>query len=81
MTLHPTVTENICINLDDYKSKVDRFILQIDGSLFNQIGANNYGILFKIPGNVISPKTISGTYYVLNESKELVTTGKFVCVR
>lgn len=81
LTLHPVVTENICINLDDYKSKVEKFILQIDGNLFNQIGANHYGILFKIPANFISSKTTSGTYYILNESKELVTTGKFVCVR
>lgn len=81
LTLHPVVTENICINLDDYKSKVEKFILQIDGNLFNQIGANHYGILFKIPANSILPKTTSGTYYILNETKELVTTGKFVCVR
>lgn len=81
LTLHPIVTENICINLDEYKSKVDKFILQIDGVLFNQIGANSYGILFKIPANYISSKTTSGTYYILNESSELVTTGKFACVR
>lgn len=81
LTLHPMVTENICINLDDYKSKVKRFILQIDTCKFEQIGANSYGILFKIPANILNADVLSGTYYILNEEFELVTTGKYNCVR
>lgn len=81
LTLHPDVTENICINLDDYKSKVGRFILQIDNCRFEQIGANSYGILFKVLGNKISKEVSSGLYYILDENFELVTTGKFNCVR
>ena len=79
LTLHPIVAENICINLDDYKSKVSKFVLQIDGCKFEQIGANSYGVLFKIPANVINSD--SGTYYILNEDFELVTTGKYNCIR
>jgi hypothetical protein len=80
LTLHPMVTENISINLDDYKSKVERFTLQIGDTLFSQIGANSYGILFKIKANTL-PKTITaGTYYVLDENNELITTGKYNCV-
>lgn len=81
ITLHPEVTENICINLDDYKSKVERFILKIGDCKFNQIGANKYGILFKIVGNKLPSDIVSGTYYILNEDYELVTTGKYNCVR
>ena len=81
LTIHPMVTENICINLDDYKSKVERFVLQIGNCKFKQIGANNYGIIFKITGNTISDDIISGTYYILNENQELVTTGKYNCIR
>ena len=81
LTLHPAVTENICINLDDYKSKVNKFILQIDNCRFDQIGSNNYGILFKIIGNKLSTEVNSGLYYILNEDLELVTTGKYNCVR
>lgn len=81
LTLHPAVTENICINLDDYKSKVDKFILQIEDCRFEQIGANNYGILFKIPGNRLPESAVGGLYYILNEDSELVTTGKYTCVR
>ena len=81
LTLHPLVTENISINLDDYKSKVNKFILKIGDNLFEQIGANSYGILFKIKANSISSTIINGTYYILNENYELVTSGKYNCVR
>lgn len=81
LTLHPAVTENISINLDDYKSKVNRFILKIEDCYFNQIGANSYGIIFKITANTLSKKILSGTYYILNENKELITTGKYNCIK
>lgn len=81
LTLHPVVTENISINLDDYKSKVEKFTLLIDGCKFEQIGSNKYGILFKITANTLPATSISGTYYILNENDELVTTGKYNCIR
>jgi hypothetical protein len=80
LTLHPIVTETICINLDDYKSKVDKFILQINGCRFEPIGSNSYGVLFKIHSNSLPANTSAGTYYILNEELELVTTGKYNCV-
>lgn len=80
LTLHPMVTENICINLDDYKSKVKRFILQIGNCKFEQIGANSYGVMFKIGANMLSSSDKVGTYYILNEEFELVTTGKYTCI-
>ena len=81
LTLHPVVTENISINLDDYKSKVSRFTLLIEGCRFDQIGANSYGILFKVLANKIPESATAGTYYILDENDELVTTGKYSCVR
>lgn len=79
LTLHPAVTENICINLDNYKSKVERFVLQIDNNKYEQIGSNNYGVLFKVYANTIS--STNGIYYVLNENHDLITSGKFSCVK
>ena len=49
--IHPEVTENICINLDRYKSKVNNFILRIEGVHFKQISSITQGIVFKIIGN------------------------------
>jgi hypothetical protein len=77
LTIHPAVTENICINLDDYKSKVEKFILQIEDCTFSQIGSNNFGIIFKVHGKNLPGKVPSGLYYVLNENNELVTSGKY----
>ena len=77
LTIHPAVTENVCINLDDYKSKVEKFVLQIEDCTFNQIGSNNFGIIFKVHGKNLPGKLTTGTYYVLNEHNELVTSGKY----
>ena len=68
------------INLDKYKSKVNKFILQINNCRFEQIGANSYGILFKIPANTLPIAAATGIYYVLNENMELITTGKYTCI-
>lgn len=81
LTLHPAVTENISINLDEYKSKVKTFILKIDNCIYNQIGANSYGIIFKITANTLPKNLVNGTYYILNENYELITTGKYNCIR
>lgn len=76
--IHPAVTENICINLDDYKSKVDSFTIQIENCTFKQIGSNSYGIIFKILGKNLQNKIPKGIYYILNQDNELVTTGKYI---
>lgn len=81
LTLHPEVTENISINLDDYKGRVEKFILQINGCKFNSIGENKYGVIFKITANSIPADIKNGTYYILDQNYELVTTGKYSCVR
>lgn len=75
--IHPEVTENICINLDRYKSKVDNFILKIEGIVFHEIGRNGSGCIFKIPGKQLPKKLNSGIYYILNQDEELITTGKY----
>lgn len=80
LLIHPLVTENICINLDQYKSKVDSFILKIEDFNFNQIGSTSSGIIFKVIGGKISTQKTSGIYYVLNQDSELVTSGKYISV-
>ena len=37
-----------------------------------------YGIIFKIVGRELPTDVTSGTYYILNENSELVTTGKYI---
>lgn len=78
IVVHPEVTENIAINLDSYKSGVDTFYLKIEGVSFEEIGRTGSGVVFKIKGSLLSNETTSGIYYILNESGDLVTTGKYV---
>ena len=77
MYLHPEVTENICLNLNAYKAKVDFFYIKVEGVIFSEIGRNHSGVIFKIQGNLLPHKVSEGTAYILDSNKELVTTGTF----
>ena len=76
--IHPAVTETISLNLDTYKSKVDTFKIRIEEIDFIESGRVANGVLFKIFGNKLPKKLSSGVYYILNESNELVTSGKYI---
>lgn len=75
--VHPQVTENICINLDAYKAQVERFYIKIEGVSFAEIGRTESGVIFKIKGSLLPNTLQTGTYYILNEDADLVTTGKY----
>lgn len=75
--IHPEVTENICINLDQFKSKVKRFAIQIEGCMFQEIGRTGSGVVFKITGNILPKEKTSGLYYILDENSVLVTNGNY----
>ena len=77
LIIHPEVTENISINLDSFKSKVNRFIIQIEGCAFNEIGRTGSGVIFKIIGNNLPKTKTEGIYYILNEDSELITNGNY----
>jgi len=77
VAIHPEVTENVCLSLNAYKSKVGFFYAKIEGVSFSEIGRNHNGVIFKIQGNLLPRKTESGVIYILNEDMELVTTGRF----
>lgn len=77
INIHPSVTENICINLDLYKANVEVFYIKIEDVEFIENSRIQNGVIFKIIGNKLPNEITSGTYYILNENHELVTTGKY----
>lgn len=81
VVIHPAVTEIIALNLDSYKTRVSRFLVQIEGVSFKEVGRTSKGVLFKIYGNSLPKSTESGTLYILNQDSELVTTGKYIYSR
>lgn len=78
IVIHPEVNENICINLDAYKSKVDTFVIQIEGVKFMELGTTGAGTIFNIIGSMLPSETKSGTYYIMSQNGDLVTTGKYI---
>lgn len=78
ITIHPDVTENICLNLDAYKSLVGAFLIKIEGCSFKEIGRTNAGVVFKISGGSLPRKKSNGVYYILDENSEMITSGKYI---
>lgn len=78
IVVKPSVNENICINLDQYKHLVKSFILQIEGIKFMEIGRIKSGVIFKIIGNKLPKQITNGQYYILNQDSELISSGKYV---
>lgn len=76
--LHNAVTFNIGIDLDNYKTKVSNFSLQIEGIVFPEIGRVPGYVLFTIAGNKLPKDNQTGTYYVLDGDGIMVTKGKYM---
>lgn len=81
LVIHPEVTENISLPLEAYKSSVRSFRLQIEGVVFREIGRQAGGVIFAVTGRSLPGTQTEGTYYILNENHELVTTGSYTMER
>ena len=77
LQIHGQITENIVLNLDAYKNKVEIFYLNIQGVLFQEIGRVNSGVIFKVIGGKLDKDNKSGNYYILDQDQEMVTYGKY----
>lgn len=77
VVIHPAVTENIALNLETYKPYVKRFLIQVEGISFKEIGRTSQGIVFKVFGNMLPKSVKDGILYVLDQDMNLVTTGKY----
>lgn len=75
--IHPSVTENISINLREYKNYVETFTLRIADTDFTEYGRQSSNIIFKVVGKQLPEDIEEGTYYVLDDNNELVTSGPY----
>lgn len=77
IVVHPNVTENISINLREYKNYVEAFTLRIADVDFIEYGRQSSNIIFKVVGKQLPEEIEAGTYYVLDDNFELVTSGPY----
>lgn len=77
LTIHPAVTENIAINLNQYKANVDIFYLRIEGVDFIEIGRTNTAVIFTVDGHLLPNEKTEGLAYILNEKYEMVTSSQY----
>ena len=52
-------------------------MLQIEGCTFPEIGRTVGGVVFKVVGNNLSGELALGTYYILNQDSDMVTSGRY----
>lgn len=71
--------QNIGIDLHEYISKVDLFILTLNGNTYYEIGRNANFVLFNINAAVISEE--SGTFEIYNSDHEYITYGSWSIYR
>lgn len=75
--VHRDVFENVCVNLDEYKNKIDKFYIKICGNYFPEYARTIDGVVFNINGAVITSNT--GSYYICDGDKNYITSGKYEC--
>lgn len=73
VVFHTDIEENILINLDGYLSTVDTFYLKVGDSIFKEYARLSDGVVFTVSGLIGT----TGRFYVLDEDKKLVTSGKY----
>lgn len=79
VTIRTRVSQNIGINLSEYMTKVDTFIMRIDSSIdCEEIGRSNVYVLFKVDANKI--ENAGGNYDILTEDGDYVTSGTYTII-
>ena len=71
--------QNIGIDLHEYISKVDMFIMTIENTTYYEIGRNSNYVIFNISANILTGD--SGTYEIYNNNHEYITYGSWSIVR
>lgn len=73
--------QNIGINLMDYMTKVETFKLVIGSNVITEYARNDAYVIFNINANDIlnslATDTTTGTYHILNQDDEYITSGSW----
>lgn len=73
--LYQGVTQNVGINLSNYMTKVEAFIMIIDGQKILEYSRNDIYVIFKVQANKLT--STSGTYHICNQDEEYITSGSW----
>lgn len=77
IVIHPSATENIAINLREYKNYVETFTLRIADVDFVEYGRQSSNVIFKVVGKQLPEEIENGIFYILDDNDEIITTGNY----
>lgn len=75
ISIRSGVINRVGINLNEYLSKVETFKLIIENKEYVEYGRNDIFVIFKINANDIN--SMSGSYNILNEDDEYISSGNW----
>lgn len=73
--LRQGVKQNIGINLGNYLTKVETFIMNIGGKNYRESSRNDVFVIFQINSNNL--EDISGSYNILDQNFEYISSGNY----
>lgn len=74
--LRQQISQNIGINLGSYFTKVDLFMINIDGMTIKESSRNDVFVIFNIDASKIENPT--GIYNIFNENFEFISSGSYM---
>jgi hypothetical protein len=74
--LRQQISQNIGINLGSYFTKVDLFMINIDGMTVKESSRNDVFVIFNIDASKIENPT--GIYNIFNENFEFISSGSYM---
>ena len=79
ITIKYMQNQHIGIDLHEYMSKVDLFIMTLDGNTYDEIGRNVNYVIFNIPAVQLTNQ--SGTFEIYNQDHEYITYGNWSVIK
>ena len=70
------VIQNIGINLGEFMTKIDLFILNIDGNNIKESSRNDIYVIFNINSNILENNT--GIYNILDQNFDYISSGNYI---
>jgi len=75
IVIRANVTQNVGINLADYMTKVDGFVISIEGNSFTEVGRNDMYVIFSVKASLLNET--SGKYDVTDVDGNYISTGRY----
>lgn len=76
INLKSNLLQNVGIPLPEFMTKVETFKISIEGNTFVEKGRNEIYVIFPVNSSLLH--NVYGSYHILNQDDEYITSGKYI---